>query len=111
MRSTHGAVACHRGEARSAGGTLLLSGSRQTVGSTKKIGKCTFVDERLRKRFRTLLEQLSDGTGDTGVDRKTIRRYEREAVVSSTSNSSGVAAGCDGRESGVESETPQESVD
>ena len=30
----------------------------------QEIEKCTFVDERLGKRFRTLLEQLSDGTGE-----------------------------------------------
>jgi Transposase DNA-binding/Transposase DDE domain len=31
----------------------------------QEIEKCTFVDERLGKRFRTLLEQLSDGTGES----------------------------------------------
>jgi hypothetical protein len=29
----------------------------------QEIEKCTVVEERLGKRFRTLLEQLSDGTG------------------------------------------------
>lgn len=43
----------------------------------------------------------------TGVDRKTIRRYDREAKESSASNSPGVATGCDGQKSGVsEEETP-----
>ncbi len=31
----------------------------------QEIEKCTFVDERLGKRFRTLLEQLSDGAGES----------------------------------------------
>jgi hypothetical protein len=31
----------------------------------RELEECTFVDERLGKRFRTLLEQLSDGTGET----------------------------------------------
>src|SRR6185312_10750093 len=31
----------------------------------REIKDCTFVDERLGKRFRTLLEQLSDGTGES----------------------------------------------
>jgi hypothetical protein len=31
----------------------------------QEIEDCTFVDERLRKRFRRLLEQLSDGAGET----------------------------------------------
>ena len=31
----------------------------------QEIEKCTFVDERLGKRFRTLLEQLSGGAGES----------------------------------------------
>ncbi|MGB9475574.1 MAG: IS4 family transposase [Candidatus Udaeobacter sp.] len=31
----------------------------------RELEECTFVDERLAKRFRTLLEQLSDGTGES----------------------------------------------
>ena len=31
----------------------------------RELEECTFVDERLEKRFRTLLEQLSDGTGES----------------------------------------------
>jgi len=31
----------------------------------REIESCTFVDERLGKRFRTLLEQLSDGAGES----------------------------------------------
>ena len=31
----------------------------------RELEECTFVDERLSKRFRTLLEQLSDGTGES----------------------------------------------
>jgi hypothetical protein len=31
----------------------------------QELEECTFVDERLGKRFRTLLEQLSDGTGES----------------------------------------------
>jgi hypothetical protein len=49
----------------------------------------------------------------TGVDRKTIRRYEREGPeASSPANSPGVATGSDGRESGVsEGETPPPRLD
>jgi hypothetical protein len=55
------------------------------------------VETLLRKgRSQREVERL------TGVDRKTIRRYEREGrEVSSPSNSPGVATGCEGRESGV----------
>jgi len=31
----------------------------------RELEECTFVDERLAKRFRTLLEQLSDGAGES----------------------------------------------
>jgi hypothetical protein len=31
----------------------------------RELAECDFKDERLRKRFRTLLEQLSDGTGES----------------------------------------------
>jgi hypothetical protein len=31
----------------------------------QELEECTFVDERLRKRFRTLLEQLSEATGES----------------------------------------------
>jgi hypothetical protein len=31
----------------------------------QELEECTFVDERLGKRFRTLLEQLSEGTGES----------------------------------------------
>ena len=31
----------------------------------RELEDCTFVDERLGKRFRTLLEQLSDGAGES----------------------------------------------
>jgi hypothetical protein len=31
----------------------------------RELEECTFVDERLGKRFRTLLEKLSDGTGES----------------------------------------------
>jgi transposase len=60
------------------------------------------VETLLRKgRSQREVERL------TGVDRKTIRRYEREAKAPAASNSPGVATGCDGRESGVsEGETP-----
>ncbi len=60
------------------------------------------VETLLRKgRSQREIERL------TGVDRKTIRRYDREAKESSASNSPGVATGCDGQKSGVsEEETP-----
>jgi transcriptional regulator with XRE-family HTH domain len=60
------------------------------------------VETLLRKgRSQREIERL------TGVDRKTIRRYEREGKASSASNSPGVATGSGGRESGVsEGETP-----
>jgi transposase len=61
------------------------------------------VETLLRKgRSQREVERL------TGVDRKTIRRYEREGQeASSPANSPGVATGSDGRESGVsEGETP-----
>ena len=60
------------------------------------------VETLLRKgRSQREVERL------TGVDRKTIRRYEREAKASSAPNSPGVATGCDGQKSGVsEEETP-----
>jgi hypothetical protein len=31
----------------------------------RELAECDFKDERLRKRFRMLLEQLSDGTGES----------------------------------------------
>ncbi len=60
------------------------------------------VETLLRKgRSQREIERL------TGVDRKTIRRYDREAKESSASNSPGAATGCDGQKSGVsEEETP-----
>jgi transposase len=60
------------------------------------------VETLLRKgRSQREVERL------TGVDRKTIRRYEREGQGSTAPNSPGVATGCEGRESGVfEEETP-----
>jgi transcriptional regulator with XRE-family HTH domain len=60
------------------------------------------VETLLRKgRSQREIERL------TGVDRKTIRRYEREGKALSGSNSSGVATGSEGQKSGVsEEETP-----